>query len=219
MLRIISIVLNTIVVTLSALLFSYTFVAKTHLQEHTRAFVSAKTLSYSKPLAELMRSGLDAPLSQKLLTKKLRSEIESELSVYDFSPAGYVARLTAEQAPRFGASKVAIFKEKLHHYYQSTLGALVCDLRIFSASNLLAGGFAMWLLLTTKLRNNGKVIAFSFVVFSAVAFSTFSYLEGVTFLRVLLKSHLGWWYPGGVIVLITSLIIEYGLHIEKEAEH
>lgn len=143
MLRKNSLALNAMIVTLSLLLFSYTFVAKNHLEAHTRAFVTVKTLSYSKPLVELMRSGLDAALLQKLLSKTLRFDIQSEIAVYGSNQAEYIILLTSGQESYFGATKVASFKQRLHHHYQSTLEALVRDLRLFSASNLLAGGFAM----------------------------------------------------------------------------
>lgn len=210
--------MNAIVVVLSLLLFGYTFVAKAHLVEHTREFVTEQTLSYSRPLVEFMRAGLNAPLSHKLVSQALRAEIERELELYDANPAEYVTSLTSERKPDFGAEKVAQFKERVHNHYQSTLEALVRDLSIFSGSNLVAGVFAIWLLLITKFSDSGKVVTFSFVIFAAVAFSTYSYLEGVSFLRIVLQSHLGWWYPAGVTIMIVWLVLEHGLHKKKNAE-
>lgn len=218
MLRKISLTLNAIIVALSLLLFGYTFVAKSHLVEHTRSFVSEKTLSYSQTLVDLMRAGLNAPISRKLLSELLRSDIEEELASFDSNPSEYILSLTSERDPNFGTGKVADFKQKVHSHYQSILEALVRDLRIFSGSNVVAGLFAMCLLLSRKSRDSGKVIAFSFVVFAAVAFSSYSYLEGVSFLRILLNSHLGWLYPVGIMMMIVSLVLEYGLHQEKNAE-
>ncbi len=73
MLRNVSITLNVIVVTLSLGLFAYTFFAKAHLIEHTRDFITEKTLSYSKSLVEATRVGLESPLTQKLVSEKHRS--------------------------------------------------------------------------------------------------------------------------------------------------
>jgi hypothetical protein len=218
MLRKISLLLNSAVVVLSLLLFGYTFFAKEHLVEHTRAFVTERTLAHSKPLVELMRAGLDAPLAQKLVSEKIRLQIEGELGLYDSDPIEYVDKLTSESAPSFGTGKLAKFKESVHAYYQSTLAALVRDLRIFSGSNLVAGIFAIWLLLNGSLGRNGKVVAFSFVVFTAVAYSSYSYIEGVSFLRILFKSHLGWWYPAGIALTILGLFIEHGLLKKKDTE-
>lgn len=218
MLRKTSLTLNAIIVAVSLLLFGYTFVAKSHLVAHTRSFVAEKTLSYSKMLVDLMRAGLDAPLSNKLLSESLRTVIAEELATFDSNPSEYILSLTSERDPNFGTGKVADFKQKVHSHYQAILEALVRDLRIFSGSNAVAGLFAMCLLLTRQSRDNGKVIAFSFVVFAAVAFSSYSYLEGVSFLRILLNSHLGWWYPVGIMMMIVALVLEYGLHKEKTAE-
>jgi hypothetical protein len=213
--RKISLLLNALVVVLSLALFGYTFFAKAHLVEHTRAFVTEKTLAHSGPLMELMRAGLDAPLAQKLVPEKIRAQTGAEIALYESDPVKYVTSLTSEKAPSFGTGKLAKFKAGVHAHYQSTLAALVRDLRIFSGSNLVAGLFAIWLLLNGKLGRDGKVIAFSFVVFAAVAYSTFSYIEGVSFLRILLKSHLGWWYPAGMALTILGLVLEHGLHKSK----
>lgn len=218
MLRKVTLALNAIVVVLSLTLFCYTFFARPHLTEHTRAFVTEKTLSYSKPLVDLMRAGIDSPLSQKFISEELRSLIEEELKLYDSNSAEYVTALTSARAESLGTGKVAKFKEKIRSYYQSTLSSLVCDLRIFSGSNIVAGFFAMWLLLTKGFRRSDKVVAFSFVVFAAVAYSTYSYIDGVSFLRILLKSHLGWWYPAGIVIMILVLVLEYGLNKETDAE-
>ena len=218
MLRKISLTLNAIVVILSLALFGYTFFARAHLIEHTRAFVTEKTLSYSKPLVELMRAGLDSPLSQKLISDEKRSLIVEELKLYDSDSTEYVTSLTSAGASSFGSGKLAKLKENIRNYYQSTLGALIRDFRIFSGSNIVAGTFAMWLLVTRRLKRNDKLIAFSFVIFAAVAFSTFSYIEGVSFLRILLKWHIGWWYPAGVAISILAFVFEYGLHKETSEE-
>lgn len=156
MLRKISLLLNSAVVVLSLLLFGYTFFAKEHLVEHTRAFVTERTLAHSKPLVELMRAGLDAPLAQKLVSEKIRSQIEGELGLYDSDPIEYVDKLTSESAPSFGTGKLAKFKASVHAYYQSTLAALVRDLRIFSGSNFVAGVFAIWLLLHSGLAGTAR---------------------------------------------------------------
>lgn len=217
MLRKISLLLNSLVVVLSLLFFSYTFFAKAHLVEHTRAFVTEKTLAHSKPLVELMRAGLDAPLAQKLVSEKIRSQIAGELDFYDTDPIKYVTKLTSENAPSFGTGKIAKFKASVHAYYQSTLAALVRDLRIFSGSNLVASIFALWLLLKGKIESECKVVTFSFVVFAAVAYSSYSYIEGVSFLRILFKTHLGWWYPVGMALIVMRLVFEHDLH-KKTAE-
>ena len=214
MLRNVSLFLNATVVVLSLGLFAYTFFATDHLTEHTRDFVTEKTLLYSKPLVDLLRAGLDSPLSQQLISDKNRSLMEAEIELYQSNPAEYVTRLTSASGPSFGTGKIASFKEKIRSYYQSSLDALVRDLRVFSGSNMVAGCLAMWLLLTGRSKRHNKVIAFSFVIFAAVAFSTVSYIDGVSFLRILFKWHLGWWYPVGIGVTILGLVFEYGLHKE-----
>lgn len=208
--------LNSIIVISSLTIFGYTFFAKAHIVEHTRAFVTEKTLAYSMPAVELMRVGLETRLSQRLLSEPLRAEISNELSTYDSNPTEYIKSLTSNRVPDFGDGRVADFKKNVHGHYQSILEALVRDLRIFSGSNMVAGLFAIYLLRATGGKDDGKVIAFSFIVFAAVAFSSYSYFQGVSFLRILLNTHLGWWYPVGVMVTIIGLVLDYGLHKEHD---
>ena len=54
------------------------------------------------------------------------------------------------------------------------------------------------------------------MVFAAVAYSTYGYIDGVSFLRILFKSHLGWWYPAGIALTILGLVLEHGLHKPEE---
>ena len=218
MIRKVSITLNAIVLTLSLGLFAYTFFAKSHLIEHTRDFVTEKTLSYSKPLVEATRAGLESPLAQKLVSEEHRSLVEGELATYDSDPDGYVTSLTSAEPSSFGKGKIAEFKEKIRGYYQSTLSELLRDLRIFSGSNVGASFFAIFLLMSQRFKENKKLITFSFVIFAAVAYSTTSYIDGVSFLTILLKWHLGWWYPLGIILTILWLVCEFGLHKETGAE-
>lgn len=215
MLRKISLVLNALVVVLSLSLMGYTFFAKSHLVEHTRAFVTEKTLKHSKPLVELMRSGMDSPLYQKLLSEERRRVIEDELKLYDADPVEYVTKLTSAKKSSFGTGKVAEFKQSVQEYYQSTLDELVRDLRIFAGSNLVAAVFAIFLLLNQKFSQNRKLIAFSLFVFVAVAFSSYSYLDGVSFIRVMLKSHAGFMYPVTILIMILGLVYEFELHKKK----
>jgi magnesium-transporting ATPase (P-type) len=73
----------------------------------------------------------------------------------------------------------------------------------------------MCLLLNKGFIQNRKVVAFSFLVFVAVAYCVESYINGVSFIRILLKSHMGWWYPVGILIMILGLVLEYGLHKKK----
>ena len=218
MLRKISIALNAIVVTLSLCLFAYTFFAKDHLIEHTRGFVTEKTLSYSKPLVETTRVGLESPLAQKLVSEERRLFVESELATYDSDPVDYVTSLTSAEPSSLGTGKIAEFKEKVRGYYQSTLTELLRDLRIFSGANVGAGLFAIFLLFSPRFKESKKLVTFSFVIFTAVAYSTVSYIDGVSFLTILLKWHLGWGYPVVIILTILWLGYEFGLHKETGAE-
>lgn len=207
--------LHSIVIVCSVAMFAYTFFAKDHLVGHARHVVTEKTRSHAEPIIDAMRNSLDDALAQKILSKSLRLEIQQELSLYDANPKAYIAQLTSAQQASFGTGKIATFKGKVYAYYQSTFHELIRDLRIFSCSNLVAGLFALVLLLLRPLRNDAKIITFTCITFAVVVFSSYNYLEGISFLRIILKSHPSWSYPLGMILMILWICSNKPSHKER----
>ena len=213
MLRKTSITLNIVVVCVSVFMLACTFFAKQHLTNHARAFVSERTLAYSKPTVEWVEKGLESPLAGKLLSPEKKQAIEVELARYHRDPAEYIASITNHEvggSDSAGAGKVEQFKQKIRNYYQSTLEELVIDLRIFTGSNIVAGLVALVLLLSRHFRGVRQVEIFSLFIFASVAVSTCMYLDGLSFFRILFKWHLGWSYPGGVALTAVYLYQRYG---------
>ena len=215
MLRKISLVLNSLVVVVSVALFCYTFLAKSHLESQAQRFLVEKTLHYSKPVIDLTKSGLNDPIASKLLSPNRKAEIKAEILAYENNPVEYIRGLTGAGGKRFEGGKVAEFKNKVVDYYYSVFDELVQDLRIFSVSNIVAGLFCLFLILHPKSKKNSKVMVFSIVVFVAVAFSSYGYIEGLSFFRILFKWNLGWWYPVGIVFTVIGLYIDYGREIKS----
>ena len=218
MLRKISLTLNSIVVLISLALLGYTFFAVEHIREHTRTFVTEKTIAHSESAVSLTKVALEAPFSEKWISKEQRSKIEGEIALYEEDPIKYVTSLTSAEESSFGEGKVAEMKRKIQSYYQSILDELIRDLRIFSGSNLLAGAFGIWLLVSRKVGVPRKALAFTFVIFLVVAISTYNYLDGITFLSVLFKWHMGWWYPILIIVNCLYMARNFGVFGIPEKE-
>ncbi len=209
MLRKLSITFNSIVVVISLSLLTYTFFAKPHLESHAEKFLVEKTLERSKSVIDLAKSGLSHPIASKLLSSDHKSKVEEEILTYESSPVDYIRDLTGQNGKVEGSSKMGKAKNKIIDYYQSVLSELITDLRIFSASNLVAGLFCLWLVFHPKFRANPKVIAFSMIVLISVALSSYGYIEGFSFFKILFKWNLGWWYPVGIALTIGVIYVDY----------
>lgn len=220
MLRKTSIALNIVVVCVSIFMFAYTFFAKQQLTDHARGFVSERTLAYSRPTVEWVEKGLGSPLAAKLISPEKKQAIAAELAKYHRDPAAYIASITNREdggSDSTEAGKVGEFKQKIRSFYQSTLEELIIDLRIFTGSNGVAGLVALVLLLSRQFRGLRQVEVFSFFIFASVALSSYLYLDGLSFFRILFKWHLGWSYPAGVAFTAVHLYRRYGQN-QSQAE-
>jgi hypothetical protein len=210
MLRKITILLNILVVLVSSFLFGYTFFAKQHVTEHARSFVTEKTLDYSRPAIEAIEQVLDSPIASKLISAEKKQAIESEIAIYRSSPSEYVVSLTSvgdRRPSQFESDRVGQLKQKIRDYYETTLRDLIVDLRIFTGSNIAAGLFGLILLCSSRIGSLREVQVFSLVIFASVVISSYAYIDGLSFFRILFKWHMGWSYPVGII--ITSFYIYY----------
>ncbi|WP_294405241.1 hypothetical protein [Prosthecobacter sp.] len=194
-------------------MFAYTFFAKQHLTDHARGFVTERTLAYSKSTVGWVEKGLGSPLAAKLISPEKKQVIEAELAKYHRDPAAYITSVTHREeggSDSTESGKVEQFKQKIRNYYQSTLAELVIDLRIFTGSNVVAGLAALILLWSRHFRGQRQVEVFSLFIFASVAISSYLYLDGLSFFRILFKWHLGWSYPGSVALTAVYLYQRYG---------
>jgi hypothetical protein len=212
-----ALVLNSIVVVFFVCFLAYTFIARRHLDALAREFVIEKTLGYSKPIVQIADQALDSPLAQKLLTDDQAAAIRNEIADYNNDPATYVSDLTRQhvrELPLANANpllaKVASIKEKIRTFYDNTLNALIGDLRIFSVSNLIAGLIAFGLAYRSSSAIRKPVVWFSFLMFVAVLYCSYLYVDDLTFFRILFRAHMGWWYAASLCVMILALYLDYG---------
>ena len=221
--------LNSIVVVFFICFLAYTFFARQHLESLARGFVTEKTLDYSKPVVEVADEALDSPLVKKFLSDDQETAIRHEIADYQDNPSAYIADLTRQgvrDAPMANANplieKVASIKNKIRTFYDNTLNALIADLRIFSFSNLIAGltAFALAYRSASDLRK--PIVWFSFLMFVAVLYCSYLYVDDLTFFRILFRTHMGWWYAAFLCVMIVALHLDYGRHAnatEKSDAH
>ncbi len=179
-------------------------------------FVTEKTVLYSGSLVDVAEQSLDSPLVQKLLTDKHVAAIRHEIAEYRNDPSAYVSDLTRKaarvQQKQKGnplLEKVASVKQRIRAFYNDTLAALIGDLRIFSISNFCAGAIALGLAIRSRASDQQSAVWFSFLMFVAVLYCGFMYVNDLTFFRILFRSHMGWWYPVLLCLVLAGLYKEY----------
>jgi hypothetical protein len=105
---------------------------------------------------------------------------------------------------------VTQWKEKVREHYDKVLRRLVWDLRIFASSNLIAALFAIMLAIRANAKDSSKLVWVSFLLFGAIAYSVYFYIDRFSFFRILFNSYLGWWYPGVLAITLIGLYLSYG---------
>jgi len=223
-----ALVLNAIVIVFFLCFLVYTFVARQHLNSLAREFVTEKTLAYSKPIVEFADEALDSPLVKKFLSKDQETAIRNEIAGYQNDPHLYIADLTRQQV-RAAANadmkenplieKVASIKSKIRTYYDDTLNALITDLRIFAISNLVAALIAFALAYRSPVKIRKPIVWFSILIFVAVLYCSYLYIDDLTFFRILFQAHLGWGYAVILSVMIAGLLHDsqiLNLHRQNE---
>lgn len=220
-----TIVINAIVAVFFGCFLVYTFVARRHLDGLAREFVTEKTLQYSAPIVDLADLSLDAPLVQGFLSAKQKAAIRGEIDGYREDPAAYIADLTRQE--RLAAkpqnanpllAKVLSIKERIRTFYDNTLAALIADLRIFATSNLCAALIAIGLACRSGKKTRQSIVWFSFLMFAAVLYCSYLYIDGLSFFRILFRSHMGWTYPLLLCVALVGLFLDYGRAVSAGEE-
>ena len=212
-----TLVLNAIVIVFFICFLAYTFIARQHLETLSRDFVTEKTLAYSRPIVEVASESLDSPLVNKILSDDQTKAIRAEIADYRNDPVAYISDVTGQQV-RDGlepggnplVEKVAAIKRKIRTFYDNTLSALLRDLRIFSISNLVAGFLAFGLAYRSSDEIRKPIVWFSFLMFVAVLYCSYMYIDDLSFFRILFRTHMGWWYAAFLSVMIVALYLDYG---------
>jgi len=218
--RKLTLALNALSAVLFLAFFTYTFVARTHLESIARNFVTEKTLDHSAPIIDTVEKALDVPLVAKLVSNDDIKLVRSEIDAYRKDPTTYVADLTGKQIRRpqgkLGAiaQKAADAKDSIRQFYNDTLTALIVDLRIFSGTNIVAACVALFLAFKSRQSIRNPLVVFSLLLFVAVVFCSYLYVDDLSFFRILTSTHTGWWYPIFVLVVAVWLYKDIGVAIE-----
>jgi hypothetical protein len=195
----------------------YTFAGRRHINDLARDFVTVKTQRFADAAVEAGEKTLRIRMVRKLLREEQIAVFEGEIAAYRQDPQRYISELTGRlpitTSPRHTnplLAKVTQWKEKVREHYDKVLGRLVWDLRIFASSNLIAALFAIMLATRANAKDSSKLVWVSFLLFGAIAYSVYFYIDRFSFFRILFNSYLGWWYPGVLAMTLIGLYVNYG---------
>jgi hypothetical protein len=195
----------------------YTFAGRRHINDLARDFATVKTQKYADTAIDAGEKTLRIRMVRKLLRDEQIAVFEDEIAAYRQDPQRYISELTGRlpttTSPRHTnplLAKVTQWKEKVREHYDKVLRRLVWDLRIFASSNLIAALFAIMLATRANAKDSSKLVWVSFLLFGAIAYSVYFYIDRFSFFRILFNSYLGWWYPGVLAITLIGLYLSYG---------
>lgn len=204
--------LNFLIVFFFGVFFAYTFFAKDHLKSLARDYAISRTVSYADPLVKSAEEKFQNPAIQTLTPGKQKKLIQSEFESYRKDPANYLLKLAEKSSSSPSNSKLlgkfVPFKEKILTHFDKKLKSLLTDLRIFAGSNIIAGSIALLFALRSPPRVRALLPWLSFLMFLAVCFASYIYIDGFNFFAILDGSHMGWTYPCILVYFIARLFWE-----------
>lgn len=162
-------------------------------------------------------AALKSPLIKKVLSADQEAAVRREILDYQKDPLAYISDLTRQplrDAPAAKANPLIegdiSFKNTIRSFYDNTLTSLIADLRIFSVSNLIAASIAFVLAYRSSAAIQKSIVWFSFLMFAAVLYCSYLYIDNLTFFCILFRTHMGWWYAAFLCVMIVALYLDYG---------
>jgi hypothetical protein len=209
-------VLNGAIALVFAGLFIFTLAGKSHIDRMARSFASEKTLSYARPTVETVDRALKSEISRKLLTAKQLEKTESEIAEFRREPEAYVRQLVLN-APRnrldrsvaMPAGHLNLWKQKVRDYYDRVVDRLLLDLKIFFATNAIAGTFAFALAYRSEPRPQASLQLCSLLLLISIGLTSYCYVDSFTFFNMMSDGLLGRVYPALLAAVFFWLLKKF----------
>lgn len=235
-LRLIVIVINVTVGVFFTLFHAATWTAPKHIRDLARNFAIEKAVEFTAPHAERLEELLESSPDD---ASPAAQSIREELAHYRADPKAYMNDLidgapgpADPEQPRGVADiiqdlpeekrsvtnivqavmedPVATFRTEARKFYQDTIAALLRDLRIFSAANIIAALAAALTALFAQGQRLVPVVWFSILMLTALGYNIYLYVDSMTFFQILTRAHMGWSYPVLLAVITLKLLWNHG---------
>ena len=206
--------LNFVIVLFFGVFLAYTFVAKTHIEKLAITFAISKTRTYADPLFEKAEEKFQHPAAQKLIPSDKKQLIENEILAYQKDPDSYLIQLAQKEKSADHNSgpfnMLYSWKKTVTDYLSETLKVLLRDLRIFASSNLIAGSIALFFALRSPPKIRKLLVWLSFLMFLAICYCSYLYIDDLSFFKLLMRWQMGWSYPGLLFLTVIQLFLRHG---------
>ncbi|MCF6314658.1 MAG: hypothetical protein L3J39_19575 [Verrucomicrobiales bacterium] len=206
--RIIMLTVSGLVSLIFLLLFIGSFAAEGKIHEVARNLVVEKTAKYSEKGVSAAEELIESPLSKKFLSEKHREAVTDEIEAYRADPIAFVRRMTSETAPPEPQGKLSKlrgkflgWKDALRKHYNKSLNELLSDLRLFCATNVVAGILGMLLSYISRGKKARVLLIYCVILLFAIGSAIQYYIDSMGFFKILIGGYIGWDYP--LLILIT----------------
>lgn len=215
--------LNSFVFVSFACFLAYTYVAKEHLESLARGFLVERTVYYSKPLMGVVELAVNDRRAAFVVPAPILNIAIQEVADYQSSPQIYVGQLVdgreldtsaLKDAENPLLLKVAEVKNSIVQFYNKSWEALIRDLRIFAISNIVAALIAFGVAYRAQGEIRMSLILLSHSICLAVLYSSFMYIDDMTFFQILFRLHMGWSYPIGLATMTLQILRDLSTEVE-----
>ncbi|MFC7338358.1 hypothetical protein ACFQY0_14285 [Haloferula chungangensis] len=210
---------NALLAIFFAAAFAYTFIGKDQLAITARDFATLKTAQYAAPLVDHAEDAVRSNIASMLASKAQKQAVLDEIAEYRAEPEAYIAELTGkESAPelRFPENalsrKIGGWKVQIRSYFDEVVGRITSDLRIFTATNLVAALVALGLVLAARTRELKPLLKLSAMLLVATLLSLYAFIDSFSFYQYLFNWHMGWSYPALVSLSYLYIVMKTYRH-------
>ena len=211
--------LSAVLALFFAVSFLMTFFARDYVTGLAEDFVIDRTQKFADPLVAIAEQGIKVPGLNRPQDAELIENVRRETAEYRQDPRAYIANLVAEG----GQAKVAdpgknaalkdtvlFWKSEIREYFQKTLKNLLFDLRIFFGSNLVAALLAFVFAWSARADRLPRLLIVCGLLLASVVYSSFIYFDEFSYFKILLDTHMGWWYPALLGGTFLGAYVEHG---------
>jgi len=206
--------------------FVGTFFLKDKIYESARNLAVERTSKYAGNVVSSAEELLQSPLAKKVLSEQQLDAISGEIETYNVDPVTFVTQLTSENEspPPSGfknklSRKFFGWKESLRKHYNETLSKLIGDLRLFCATNVVAGLLGVFLAFKSRDKKPGILLIYGGILLFSIGMGVSAYIDHMSILNLLINGFMGWEYPVFILSVFLFIYWYFGRHVASNIEN
>jgi hypothetical protein len=196
---------------------SFTVTNREQVKEYSRDYINSRIEPSVTTNVSLLK---DKYLNKLKLVPRLFDITTREVTRYDKDPIFYINEITSgnrkysmpegvSKLPKFlqgSVAKSVAIGNAVKDHFKRVFDNIIIDLQVFCLTNIIGFLLVLALILFGKVKDN-RVYIPAFILFTAIGYGMFSYVDQSWFFNILLDSHMGIWYP--LLIISTSVWLWY----------